>query len=530
MSPTNFQFPTLGYFNKVLCDCLGLWSSDGKSVEFHVPASEKSRREALRSAFESIKRENGTYGSLDELVSVTTQISPESKDEVKKSKTIQSYVLHLAKQDYASYEELMELTGYVEILAREKYKPWNISDVVAKIYTSALLHYREFIREYSATSEGCMAAYQGFLAGTMIDLARAIANIESRGKKPLDKSTETSIWPLREFVEKACKAGEVTPYKLHQFHALSKEATNCNLTDDELWALDFTSKPVSTQSKQVFERLSKGSRIKWEVFYPFIRPLAGLMPTTAEKQDFANKAFCAFISHNLYMDAAEIGSFDPDIQSHYPKIAHLDRTIPISDSIDRILHEDEIDEGSISAAFAAYHALLRNLRSTGGFLSGEISIPDGFAALYRKDYLKFSGGEWQRLLKNTPAWIEDWLLARDSMLTGSSESALQHFKLALEKAKYSAGPLFFPFYVQVCAFCKSQFKMLSRIGEEQIFERFYEPLGSEASKYAGLLGYIPGSTRDPKTLLPKSNLPIKNGLIIQEIDLLTRSLLNNKEL
>ena len=79
MSPTAFQFPTLGHFNKVLCDCLGLWSSDGKSVGFHVPASEKARREALRSAFEVIKRENGTYGSLDELVSVKTQIAPVSK-------------------------------------------------------------------------------------------------------------------------------------------------------------------------------------------------------------------------------------------------------------------------------------------------------------------------------------------------------------------------------------------------------------------------------------------------------------------
>lgn len=439
-------------------------------------------------------------------------------------------MLHLAREDYASHEELIELTGYIEILAREKYKLGKVSELVVKIYSSALLHYREFIREYSATSEVCMTAYQGFLAGTMIDLVRAIANVEPRGSSHLDSSAETSRWPLREFVEKACKAGEVTSYNLHQFHELRKKAINCKLADDELWALEFTSKPVSTQSKQVFERLSKGGKIKWEVVYPFLRPLLCLMPTTAEKQGFSDKAFCAFISHNLYMHAAEIGEFDPETQPHHPKTRHLDNTTPISDCIDKILHESEIDEKMISAAFASYRDLLISLRSTGNFLGGDIPIPDAFAVLYRKDYLKFSGSEWQKLLINTPSWIEDWLLARDSMLNGSSESALQHFKRALEKAKYSAGPLFFPFYVQVCAFCKSQWKVLSRVGEEQIFERFYEPLGSEASKYAALLGYTPGSTRDPKTLLPKSNLLIKNSLIIQEIDLFAKSLLNAKGL
>lgn len=86
MPPIDFRFPTLGHFNKVLCDCLGLWSSDGKTVEFHVPAGEKARREALSSAFEAIKRENGTYGTLDELLSVTTKIAPESKQEIKRAR------------------------------------------------------------------------------------------------------------------------------------------------------------------------------------------------------------------------------------------------------------------------------------------------------------------------------------------------------------------------------------------------------------------------------------------------------------
>ena len=181
-------------------------------------------------------------------------------------------------------------------------------------------------------------------------------------------------------------------------------------------------------------------------------------------------------------------------------------------------------------AFGAYHEVLTSLRSTGTFLSCDTAIPDGLAVLYRKDYLRFFEKEWLSNLTNRPAWIEDWSLASRLMLTGPSESALKHFKQALEKAKYSAGPLFIPFYVQVCAFCKSQFKVLSRNGEEEVFDRFYDSLGGEAAKYAGLLGYTPGSTRDPETLLPKFNLPGKNRLIIQEIDILTGWLLNGKKL
>lgn len=523
MSPIDFRFPTLGHFNKVLCDCLGLWSSDGKTVEFHVPAGEKARREALNSAFEAIKRENGTYGSLEELVSVTTKIAPASKEEVKKSKTIQSYVIHLAKEDYASYEELLEIAGYIEILIHEKYKPWGVSEVVARLYSSALLHYREFIREFAVASSNCMEVYQGFLAGTMIDLARALAGVELRKTQ----STINSRYPLKDFVERTCKDCEVTPYKLHQFHSLRKQAINYELTDNELWALDLTSTPVSTQSKQSFARMSKGSKVKWEVVYSFLKPLACLVPES-ERQGFANKAFCAFVSHNLYMHAAEIGDFDPSTQPLYPKTKTLDSANPISDCIDQMLHDCVADKKLLDDAFEAHHEFLTSLRSTGAFLSCDITVPDALAILYRKDYLKFFDREWQANLTSRPSWVEDWSLASGAMLNGSSESALKYFKQALEKAKYSAGPLFIPFYVQVCAFCKSQFKLLSRNGEEDIFERFYDSLGSEAAKYACLLGYTPGSTRDPETLLPKFNLPGKNRLIIQEIDILTGWLLNGK--
>ncbi|MNG09764.1 hypothetical protein D3C84_931980 [compost metagenome] len=87
-----------------------------------------------------------------------------------------------------------------------------------------------------------------------------------------------------------------------------------------------------------------------------------------------------------------------------------------------------------------------------------------------------------------------------------------------------AGPLFIPFYIQVCAFCKSQYRLLSERKEEELFERFYEGLGSNAAHYAGLVGYTPHYVRDPETLIPRSILPLRSQLMIGEIDALARAL------
>lgn len=428
------------------------------------------------------------------------------------------------KRTTSSFDELTELTGYIQIVAREKYKSPELSELVARLYFSALLYYREFVREYSVATEDCLPVYQSFLAGTMIDLARAISNADSRASFFIERE-DISRWPLREFVEKSCNAGGVSAYRLHQFHKLRKTIECSSLTDKEIWALDFSSKPISTQSKQLFERLDKGGKIKWEVFYPFLSPLSCLVSNDEDRQGFANKAFCAFVSHNFYMRASEIGSFDPNTKPHYPGISVKEHTIPISDRIDYLLLDDGADQSSINEAMSAYRGLLESLRVTGQFLGdGDLQIPGALDALYKRGHLEFTSGAWSNSLSNTPPWIQSWILARQSMLAGDNEGALQYFKAALEAAKYSAGPLFISFYIQVCAFCKAQYKMLSSIGEEQVFERFYEPLGDAASRYAGLLGYTPGSTRDPNTLMPKSNHSIKNSLIIKEINLMASSI------
>ncbi|SDS83491.1 hypothetical protein SAMN05216198_2910 [Halopseudomonas litoralis] len=84
MLPTSNQLPTLGYLHKVVCDCLGLWTSDNQDVTFNVTATEKDRRAALRKAFQSIKKDDGLYGALDDLVAVTTQLAPKDAQKVKK--------------------------------------------------------------------------------------------------------------------------------------------------------------------------------------------------------------------------------------------------------------------------------------------------------------------------------------------------------------------------------------------------------------------------------------------------------------
>lgn len=109
------------------------------------------------------------------------------------------------------------------------------------------------------------------------------------------------------------------------------------------------------------------------------------------------------------------------------------------------------------------------------------------------------------------------------MFAGDAPLALSHFNKALGQAKYVAGPLFIPFYIQVCAFCKSQYRVLSERKEAELFERFYEGLGSNAAKYAQLIGYTSHHIRDPKTLMPRTMHPLKFKLIMREIDALART-------
>lgn len=312
----------------------------------------------------------------------------------------------------------------------------------------------------------------------------------------------------------------ISLHKLHQYHEFQQEGP----LNEQAWNRDFTSQQVNTRSKQVIDRLRKHSRMKWETFYPTLQPLTYHLPKAIREKGFAIHAFAAMISHNLNVHVADCGPFEPPARGRLMQgqVEHS-HSIPSSDLLDLLCNDYPIGhEAFAQQAPNRYQALLDGIRSLPGSLSLATDIPNSFELIYKKEHRRFTEGARRVALVNGPNWLNEWARARDALFAGDGLLALTHFNTALEQAKYVAGPLFIPFYIQVCAFCKSQYRLLSERKEEELFERFYEDLGSNAAHYATLVGYTPQYKRDPKTLIPRTMLPLKSQLIISEIDTLAR--------
>lgn len=521
MLPTTHQLPTLGYLHKVVCDCLGLWNSDNQDVTFHVAATEKDRRTALRQAFEAIKKDDGVYGSLNDLVAVTAQLAPKDANKVKKSRTIQAYVNHLSKTDFESFDEYIELRQYIQALITERYSRWDVSELAVSFYESAVAHYREFVREHACSAQSQKYSYQCFLSQDLRLLTATLAGALLPSDAWPDAERDEQ-WPLRGFADAACRITGVSLHKLHQYHEFQQEKP----LDEQAWNRDFTSQPVNTQSKQVIDRLRKHSRMKWETFYPTLQPLAYHLPKAIGEKSFAIHAFAAMIAHNLNVHVADCGPFEPPARCRLtPDEVEHSHSIPSSDLLDLLFNDYPIGhEDFVRQAPNRYQALLVGIRTLPGSINLAAEIPNSLELAYKKEHGWFTEGAWHIALVNGPDWLNEWARARDAMFAGEGLLALTHFNTALEQAKYMAGPLFIPFYIQVCAFCKSQYRLLSERKEEELFERFYDGLGSNAARYAGLVGYTPHYVRDPETLIPHTMLPLKSKLMIGEIDALARSL------
>lgn len=521
MLPTTNHLPTLGYLHKVVCDCLGLWKSDNEDVTFHVAATEKDRRTALRQAFEAIKKEDGTYGSLDDLVAVTTQFAPKDTQKVKKRRTIQAYVNHLSKTDFESVDEYSELHQYIEVLLAERYSRWGVSELAVNFYVSALAHYREFVREHACNAQSQNYSYQCFLSQDLRLLTRTL----TRELLPDDAWPDAALdepWPLKAFADAASRITGISLHKLHQYHQFQKEGP----LNEQAWTRDFTSQQVNTRSKQVVDRLRKHRRMKWETFYPTLQPLTYHLPTSTCEKAFAIHAFAAMIAHNLNVHVSDCGSFEPLARGFltHGQVEHS-HSIPSSDLLDLLFNDYPIGNKAFAQhAPKRYQAMLDAIRALPGSLNLAADIPNSLEQIYKKEHRRFTEGAWHVALANGPNWLNEWARARDALFAGDAPLALAHFNTALEQAKYVAGPLFIPFYIQVCAFCKSQYRLLSERKEEELFERFYEGLGKNAANYAGLVGYTPQYLRDPETLLPHTTLPLKSQLMIREIDALARTL------
>lgn len=518
VSDTN-KLPTLGYLHKVVCDSLGLWNSENEDITFLVTGTEKERRTALRQAFEAIKKEDGAYGSLNDLVAVTTQLAPNDTQKIKKSRTIQTYVNHVSKFDFASADEYTELPQYIETLLTGRYSNWGVAELAVNFYRSALAHYREFVREHACNAQNQEYSFQCFLSENLRLLTATLARELLPNDTWLDTKWDTP-WPLKEFADAACRITGISLHKLHQYHEFQrKEQLN-----ERAWTRDFTSQQVNTRSKQVIDRLRKHNRMKWETFYPTLQPLTYRLPNAIHAKAFAIHAFAAMIAHNLNVHVADCGPFEPPARGC---LTHgLDKhnhSIPSSDLLDLLFNDDPIaHEPFAQQAPSRYQALLDGIRTLPGSLCLATEIPNSLKQIYGHEHRRFNEGALHLVSVNGPNWLKEWVRARDAWFAGDAPLALTYFNAALDQAKYAAGPLFIPFYIQVCAFCKSQYRLLSERKEEKLFERYYERLGSKAAHYARLLGYTPQWERDPKTLLPRTKLPLKFQLINREIDALVR--------
>lgn len=523
MLDTTNQLPTLGYLHKVVCDCLGLWNSDNEDVAFHVAATEKERRAALRQAFETIQQEGGGYGSLDDLIAVTTHFAPKDTQKLKKSRTIQAYVNQFSKTDFESVAEYSELRQYIKVLLTERYSLWGVSELAVNFYISALSHYREFVREYACNAQNQSHSFQYFLSQNLrklsLKLISELLQDDTWLHAPLNEP-----WPLKAFADAACQITGISLHKLHQYHEFQLKAP----LNEKAWTRDFTAQQVNTRSKQVIDRLRKHNRMKWETFYPTLQPLNYHLPKAVNENAFAIHAFGAMIAHNLNVHVASYGPFVPLAGDSLTNLsAERLHSIPSSDLMDLQINDyPNIDESVAQHASSRYQALLDEIRSLPGSLNLAADIPGSAELAYKTEYRSFTEGTWHVGLDTPPSWLIEWARARDAMFARDSLLALTHFKSALEQSKYTAGPLFIAFYIQVCAFCKSQYRLLSERNEAELFDRFYESLGQSAANYAGLMGYTPQYVRDPKTLMPHTALPLKTQWILREIDVFTRALNN----
>ncbi|MGE4545072.1 MAG: hypothetical protein AB7D06_13275 [Pedobacter sp.] len=519
------QMPSLGYFNKIICDSLGLWSTDKKDILFAVPATEKERRKALKDAFAAIQKDDGSYGSHDELISETTKNHPKQKAIVKKNKTIQDYTNHLSKEDFSSPYEFIEVSEYVNIVIGDKFTDKELYKFVSEFYALSIMYYREFIREHAVKPKAQLDSYLFFVKNILI---RLIASLNYRAStKACSKNYEGIVndldeWPLRTFVDSMADLCGVSLYKLHQFHEF--RLNNKKYSDKKIWEIDLASQPTNTRSKQVIERLKKPNKIKWDTFYDIVKPLIPILPKDTDKETFRVKAYAAFLTHNIKNHIRKITLSDkidmlPSQDWNYPEIEVENSCIPISDRIDSMLNNVEgVDKVAVQASMDRYHSLTKRLVHTNLSLLHDFEVPNTLVLLYSKQLVDVPIDVLLKKLKKAPLWLKEMSLARNSVKSRKPVSALQHYKKSLEAAKYSAGPLFVLLYIDICAFCKNQYHELKKRNEEDLFDRFYDPLGSEVTKYADLLGYTPSFSRDPITLIPKSNASKKDGLIVHKID------------
>lgn len=515
MALTDHKMPTLGYFNKVICDCLGLWASDNNDITFTVPATEKSRLAALHEAFEAIKKAGGAYGSLNDLVAVTTQISPREATLTKKDRTVQAWVQELARSDFGSYDEFVEHGRFIEALIEERYANYGVLQLAVCFYRSAMMYYREFLRECPATQAN---PYDHFLGQTLRRLVRTLVAESPAGTIWPCAIPAESQWPLVDFLDSVLSECGVSRHKLYQFHESAKEQ---DATDAKVWSRDLKSMLTDTKSKQTVGRFAKHNKIKFARVFDTVRPLAYLLRDKVDERTFSTQAFSAFICHNLTLQVLECGATaqQPAQGAPYPQPGTVSSFMPVTDTLELLFENADPADGTvIEASLETYRQHAKTLRLWSSLAESDTRFHAALDYWYGPAFDSLGVDRWYNCTTASPVWMSEWRAAVEAISSGNDGLALEHFNNALAGAKYTAGPLFIPLYLEICAFCKRQYKRLRTSGEEAEFDSRYEPLGGEASKYSGLMGYTPAHYRDPDTLMPRTLLRSKNTRLIRKID------------
>ncbi|MDO6642103.1 hypothetical protein Q4557_19305 [Shewanella sp. 5_MG-2023] len=507
------QAPTLGEFHKVVCDSLGLWSDEKLETTFYVPATEKERRQALEASFSLVEDNKEGQASIQDLLSATCQLAPDNKRISILLKTVRAYVIQYAKNDFNTIREFTEFQNYMLQVIEERYPQPETSHLAKEYYLHALEYYREWVREFVVDHGAIPETYQYFVNNVLKSIVINLVSHHALGDRDWLQQTLQDDWPLRRLIDELLANAGSSVYKLCQYHAEAKTTKDVEFTGLKGGSVD-------TATKQVIQRLSRFTKVKWRIYLQTILPVQKLTPVECDDAYFTASALGAFIVHNLNIHLND-NQCEPlwDQKFSYPSLGVT--TMQSASKVIDYIVEQELPDSEKLKIFEMTKVKLNEyqdvLDSYALTLNKVYKIPQTIEFVYGEGE-QFSIKEWSKSLSFQPSWVEYWIKAQNALVIGEHIIATKHYTEVLRDARYSCGPLWMLLFFEVCCLCQ---KASRELVEEQ-FDTYYGPLGSQVTSYAKLLGYLPDSGRNPKTLMPNP-LTIKENIIINKVQQLLKS-------
>ncbi|PKG73105.1 hypothetical protein CXF86_19385 [Shewanella sp. GutCb] len=504
--------PTLGEFHKVVCDSLGLWSDEKLETTFHVPATEKERRQALQASFSLVENNKQGEVSIQDLLNATRQLAPDNKRISKQLKTIRAYVIQYAKNNFSTIREFTEFQKYMLQVIEERYPQPEIAHLAQNYYLNALEYYREWVREFVIDHGAIPETYQYFVNNVLKSIVISLVSHHALGDRDWLQQTLQDDWPMRRLIDELLANAGSSVYKLCQYHAEAK-------ANKDVEFAGLQGRSVDTAAKQVIERFSRFTRVKWRIYLQTILPVQKLTPVECDDAYFNASALGAFIVHNLNIHLND-NQCEPlwDKKFSYPLLG-VTPMESASEVIDYTVEQGRPDAEQwmlFEMAQVKLNEYKNVLDSYDLILNRVDKIPTAFKFVYEEGE-QFSITEWSKSLTFKPSWVEYWIKAQNAIAIGEPIIAAKHYTEVLRGARYSSGPLWMLLFFEVCCLCQKANRELT---EEQ-FDTYYDPLGSLVTSYAKLLGYLPDSGRNPNTLMPNP-LMIKEKFIAEKVQKLLK--------